>query len=404
MKILVNCYACSPYQGSEPGMGWNFVKCLSGLHELHIITECKYRGDLEKYFEEHPDEKRRYHFYYVKRERHNLLRKIWPPSYYWFYKKWQKKVLRLAKALDAKENFDIVHQLNMVGYREPGYLWTMDKPFVWGPMGGFNITPWRLLPTMGPKGCLFYAARNMINLYQMRFSARVNKAVRRSDSIICATLDDALAVKRLWKKDCTIIPEVGFTTLDKDMVPLKRDGKMKICWSGLHIPRKSLNLLLEAIAQCRHKDEIELHVIGDGECNRRWKSMARRLRLNQVHWHGWIARHEALNIMQASHLFAITSLSDATSTVLLEALSCGLPVLTLNHLGFANVVNDNCGIKIDIHSKRQVLNDIATAIDNVCESESTRLSLAANAIRRAKEFSWNNKAMAIDNIYKSLLN
>lgn len=200
MKILVNCYACSPYQGSEPGMGWNFVKCLSVHHELHIITECKYRDDLDKYFGEHPEERTRYNFYFVKRERHNVLRKIWPPSYYWFYEKWQRKVHELAKELDDIEDFDIIHQLNMVGYREPGYLWMMNKPFVWGPMGGFNITPWRLLHTMGPKGFVFYFARNVINLYQMRFSARVSKAAKRSNAIICATRDDAVAVRKLWKK------------------------------------------------------------------------------------------------------------------------------------------------------------------------------------------------------------
>lgn len=43
MRILVNCYACSPYKGSEPGMGWNFVKGLSKYHELFILTESKFK-------------------------------------------------------------------------------------------------------------------------------------------------------------------------------------------------------------------------------------------------------------------------------------------------------------------------------------------------------------------------
>lgn len=205
MKILVNCYACSPYQGSEPGMGWNFVRCLSRYHELHIITEYKYRDELVRFFAENPEEKRSCHFYFVKRERHNLLRKIWPPSYYWYYEKWQRKVLRLAEELERKENFDVIHQLNMVGYREPGYLWKMNKPFVWGPIGGFNITPWKLLPTMGLKGCLFYSLRNIINIYQMHFTSRIGTAVKSSKALICATRNDAVAVKRLWNKKCSII-------------------------------------------------------------------------------------------------------------------------------------------------------------------------------------------------------
>ena len=150
MKILVNCYACSPYKGSEPGMGWNFVKALASLYELHIITESKFKVDLDRYFTEHPEEMGKFNFYFIRKERHKKLRKIYPPSYYWFYKKWQKKAYKLALELHDKEKFDIIHQLNMVGYREPGYLWKIQNvPFIWGPIGGFNITPWNMLPSMG---------------------------------------------------------------------------------------------------------------------------------------------------------------------------------------------------------------------------------------------------------------
>lgn len=400
MKILVNCYACSPYQGSEPGMGWNFVRCLSRYHELHIITEYKYRDELERFFAENPEEKRCCHFYFVKRERHNLLRKIWPPSYYWYYEKWQRKVLRLAEELERKENFDVIHQLNMVGYREPGYLWMMNKPFVWGPIGGFNITPWKLLPTMGLKGCLFYLLRNIINLYQMHFTSRISTAVKSSKALICATRDDAVAVKRLWNKRSVIIPEVGFEQNGTCIEPKQRIGKMKICWSGLHIPRKSLNFLLEAVALSERRDDIELHIIGDGECSVKWKALSQKLGLDNIKWHGWIGRDEALGIMKDSHMFVITSLSDATSTVLLEALSLGLPVVALNHLGFANVITEECGIKIDLHSRNQITRDMASAIDWLYDDELYRLELSSGAIKRAKDFSWEQKAEMLNDIYK----
>ncbi|RHA25037.1 glycosyltransferase family 4 protein [Phocaeicola plebeius] len=399
MKILVNCYACSPYKGSEPGMGWNFVKCLSKYHELHIITESKFQEDLDKYFNENPEEKRNYNFYFLKRERHNLLRKIYPPSYYWFYKKWQKKVLIFSQELDKHYHFDIIHQLNMIGYREPGYLYKLNKPFVWGPIGGFNITPWSLLSSMGIYGCIFYFCRNIINLYQMHNSKRIRTAINSSNILISATKDDHDKILKLWNKKSIIIPEVGFTSQENNILPRKRNGNLKICWSGLHIPRKSLNLLLEAIPLCKNKENIELHIIGDGECNSKWKKMAKRLQINNIKWYGWVDRETAMNIMQQSHIFTITSLSDATSTVLLEALSLGLPVIALNHLGFANVITDNCGIKIDIKSKAQLINNLSKAIDNIYENEDLRLHLANGAINRSKEFSWESKAKIINNIY-----
>lgn len=57
MRVLVSCYACSPYKGSEPGMGWNFIKCLSSKLELHVIVESKFEEDINRYLESHSEEK-----------------------------------------------------------------------------------------------------------------------------------------------------------------------------------------------------------------------------------------------------------------------------------------------------------------------------------------------------------
>ena len=402
MKVLVNCYACSPYQGSEPGMGWNFVSNLSRMHELHIMTECKFKEDFDKYFEEHPEEKAFYHFYFIKRTRWNILRKIWPPSYYWTYAAWQRKALALAKELETKEHFDLIHQLNMVGYRECGYLWQMRKPMVWGPMGNFNITPWRMLPVMGLYGVVFYTCRNIINLWQMHFSSRVRKAIEASSAIICAMEDDSKAIKKLYGKDSIVIPEVGLTNTTgiKENPTIKAEGEpLIICWSGLHIPRKALPLLLKALAKINNMVKIELHVLGTGPCFSQWKNEAEVLNLNNIIWHGQKDRTEAMSIMKQSHVFAITSLSDATSTVLLEALSLGIPVIALNHLGFAGVITEKCGIKIDIHKPSQVINDFAEAILKIAKDETFRQELAIGAIQRAQDFSWDKKAEQIDKIY-----
>lgn len=403
MKVLVNCYACSPYQGSEPGMGWNFLSNLSRMHELHIMTECKFKEDIDRYFANHPEEKDFYHFYFIKRTRWNLLRKIWPPSYYWTYAAWQRKALALAQQLEAKEHFDLVHQLNMVGYRECGYLWKMNKPLVWGPMGNFNITPWRMLPVMGLYGMVFYTCRNLINLWQMHFSARVRKAAVASSTIICAMQEDKEAVKRLFNKDAIVIPEVGLTDYQESELQIqsRENGeKLRICWSGLHAARKALPLLLKALNQLKYKDAVELHVLGDGPFNKKWKNLAKALKLDNVIWHGNLDRTQAYNIMKQSHLFTITSLSDATSTVLLEALSFGLPVIATNHLGFASVITEECGMKIDLHSPTQVIADFAKQIDRIVDDEHYRRQLSAGAIKRAQDFSWKKKAEMIDGIYK----
>lgn len=398
MKVLVSCYACSPYKGSEPGMGWNFVHCLAPMHELHIIIESKYKTDLERYFSEHPDEKNQYHFYFLPRKRYDLLRKIWPPSYYWFYRLWQRKVLTFAKELDAKENFDVVHALNMAGYREPGFLYKLGKPLVWGPVGGFQLSPWPLLPSMGLYGALYYGSRNLINLWQMHLKQTPRQMAHKADAIIAATQDNYDAIERLWQRDSIIIPEAGLTKTVVHTIA-NRDGKLKLCWSGQHTPAKTLNILLDALAMTRNKQNVELHVIGQGRSTHRWQRQAGVLHLDNIVWHGWVERIEAWEIMSKCHVFCITSVTDLTSTVLLEALSFGMPVVTFDLFGFSNVVTEDCGIKIPVQSKSQVVQDLAMAIDKIAEDEPLRMRMAQAAMRRAEDYTWEEKAKQISELY-----
>lgn len=405
MKILVNCYACSPYKGSEPGMGWNFVRCLSKKHELHIITESKFQPDLEKYFSEHPEERKAYHFYFIRKERHKKLRKIWPPSYYWFYRKWQKDAFKLAEELENKEQFDLVHHLNMVGFREPGYLWKINKPLVWGPTGGMHQSPWVLLPNIGFYGMLYYGIRNILNLKDIYLKKLPRKMAEHSNVIIAATQDAHDAIKKVWKRNSIIIPEVGL--LDSSLsesIDREWNGKLRIVWTGQHTPAKALNFLLETLSKCRNVSNMELHVLGEGKYTKRWKMMAEKMGLNNIVWYGWIPREDAISIMKGCDVLCITSLADLTSSVLLEGMSYGLPVIAFNRFGFANTITNQSGIKIDIHSKKQVVNDYARALDSLYEDPGKRQTLSKGAYERARDFSWEHKAKMIDEIYQKAIN
>lgn len=89
LKILINAYACSPCMGSEPGMAWNWVSNLAKFCELYIITEGEFRDRIEE---------------------------VVPTLE-------QGKTYLMAKDICKVEKMDVLHQLNMIGFREPGYLW-----------------------------------------------------------------------------------------------------------------------------------------------------------------------------------------------------------------------------------------------------------------------------------------
>ena len=292
----------------------------------------------------------------------------------------------------------------MVGYREPGYLWKINKPFVWGPIGGLENSPWQFLLSLGLKGFLFYAARNVINLWQRNFLTRPKLAVKRKNSaVIAATPDNRFLIKKLWGKDSTIISEVGQELNKFTKINIREKSEaLKIIWSGQHTAGKNLQLLLKALKYVNFN--FQLHVLGQGGMTDIWKILANRLGIQkQIIWHGWLEKSNALKVLSNGHVFCITSIKDLTSTVSLEALSFGLPIICLDHCGFSHVVNDSCGIKINVSTPNKAANDFTVALDKIYADENLRQSFSEGALLKAKDFSWESKISRLNTIYNELL-
>ncbi len=399
--MLLGCYACDPGYGSEPGMGWNFVSNIARHHDVHaIVEEGEFKETLTKFAAEHPEKVQNITFHFVRRTHHETLRKFWPPSYYWFYRSWHRRAYKLARELDKKENFDIVHQVTISGFREPGFLWKLSKPFIWGPLGGFTDTPWCLLGSLGLGGALHFAVRNILNGIQKRFGLSCRAAARHSASILTSTTKAVEEIKRFWGREAVLMNEVGLETGHTTYQPQahKPGTPLRICWAGEHIPRKALDLLLHALPHC--KEKMELHVLSKGPRMEAWKQLAHKLGLdNIVTFHGFVPREEAFRIMSSSHVFCITSVREDTSTVVFEAFRYGLPIIAMDHCGFSSVIDATCGIKIPINSRNQVISDYARHLDTLATDENYRAQLSAGALKRCQHFTWDAKMEVLNKIY-----
>lgn len=409
LKVLVSAYACSPCKGSEPGVGWGFVSELAKRHDLWVIVEEeKFRTDIEQYLAEHPDFRQRARFYFIQKQRNRWLRKLWPPSYYWYYQRWHQDAYRLAIKLHREVNFDLTHQLTMVGFREPGYLWKLDVPFIWGPVGGMGFFPWRFLPKVGIYGALYYLGYNFFNWIHMNFLSRCRQAAQKAASgsangLITATPENREGAEKYWESAGTVLTEVGLPREPIQQIHERIAGKpLCLVWTGQHTPGKALNLALEALSHVSSNVKWELHVLGEGRQTAAWQQLSKELGIGACcRFYGWVPREQALKVMQAAHGMVITSLRDLTSTVTVEALALGLPIICLDHCGFADVVNEYCGIKIPVTTPDEVIVMMARAIEQLARDEGKRQSLARGALQRARDFTWEEKARVIDRIYRA---
>jgi len=409
LKVLISAYTCSPYHGSEFGVGWGFVAALAPHHDLWVIVEEeKCRADLERYLAEHPAFGQQVRFYYLHKQRNRWLRKLWPPSYYWYYRRWHQDALQLAQKLHREVQFDVAHQLTMVGFREPGYLWQLGIHFIWGPVGGMGYFPWRFLPAVGLYGALYYLGYNLFNGLHLRGLPRPKRAARRAAAgpmtgLIAATPENQAGAARYWGCPSTVLAEVGLPTAPTAAIRGRLDGEpLRLVWTGNHTPGKALNLGLQALARLPVEVDWELHILGKGRRTAAWQRLADRLEIrDRCHFHGWLPRAQALAIMQSGHALLITSLRDLTATVTVEALALGLPVVCLDHCGFGAVVDSSCGIKVPVTTPAEVIADLAWAVETLARDEALRQTLAHGALARARQFDWAEKAQAVDRIYRA---
>ena len=63
------------------------------------------------------------------------------------------------KNIIENENFDLIHNLNPIGYREPGYLWKLNLPYIWGPIGGIPNRPSQLFTDLSLKNRIFFTPK-----------------------------------------------------------------------------------------------------------------------------------------------------------------------------------------------------------------------------------------------------
>ncbi len=301
LKVLICAYACSPYKGSEPGVGWGFVSELSRHHDLWVLVEEeKFRADIERYLADNPEFGQHARFHFIPKQRNRTLRKLWPPSYYWYYRRWHQEALVLARKIHAEVGFDLAHQLTMVGFREPGYLWQLGVPFVWGPVGGMGLFPWRFLSKVGWYGALYYLGYNLYNLAQMRFMRRPKRAARSAGcGLITATPENDQGARQNWGCSSTVISEVGLPISLPAVIRHRFPGEpLRIVWVGQHKPGKALNLGLEALATLPESVRWELHVVGQGRQTAKWVHEAKQLGIGgRCIFHGWLDRNGALSVM-----------------------------------------------------------------------------------------------------------
>lgn len=407
LSIIINAYACSPNMGSEPGMAWNWCINLAQYCELHIITEGEFRNKIEEVLPSLPQGKNM-HFYYNPVS-DKIRRMCWNQGdwrFYYYYAIWQKKTLKIAEKIIEETHIDIVHQLNMIGFREPGFLWKLNKPFIWGPTNAKESFPTAYLQGASWKKKIFITLKNAINKYQLKHNYRVYKATQKASFIIAASSDSAKSLEKYFQIKPILINESGCEINEINSQRIYKPNKqtLDLLWVGRFIFTKQLGLALKSVASCNNHN-IRLHIVGGSkEEEIPYQQLAKQLNIDkQCIWHNKVSHKRVQELMKECDLFFFTSIAEGTPHVILESFNNSLPVLCFNTCGHGDCVNEKVGIKIELSNPQQSIQEFAKEINYLFHNRNYLQKLSEGCMKRQKELSWESKALQMLKIYSQCI-
>jgi glycosyltransferase involved in cell wall biosynthesis len=149
-------------------------------------------------------------------------------------------------------------------------------------------------------------------------------------------------------------------------------------------PKKGLDDLLTAFAGLRaDRPGATLDLVGDGPARRGLEAQAAALGVaDAVRFHGLRPKPAIANLLRASDLFVLSSLSENLPVALIEALTCGLPVVATAVGGVPEMVTPAAGRLVPPREPDALRTAIAEVLDGPTDpraiaATATRWSLAA---------------------------
>lgn len=411
MKILVSASACNPNLGSENYFGWSAVLCLAQDHELWVLTSPRNRPDLEQ-AQAAGQVGDNVHFVYAGRFKpwhsHPMLGHLqaWKE-----YMDFSKDVPSVAQRLHQQMPFDLAHHLTLSTWRLPSPLWKLGIPFVFGPVGGNELFPWRLLSILSPMGAAFELARKASNIFS-QFSPGVRFCIRRAAHVFAANAETEALIARLRGSTNGISRLLAYfhsTAGAKAAAECSKkkalDGPLRLFAGGALDGRKGVALALQALARVKSRG-VRFHYRygGKGPEFDYIQRLVTRLGLqNEVVVGEALSGEDYQNELNGAHIYLLPSLRDSAGITLAEAMLAGCVPIVADCGGPGQIVSSDCGYKVPPSSAGRLIDEISKIIVSLDQNRAVLQEKGAAAAKRiAQNFTEENYRETVNSVYERI--
>lgn len=152
-----------------------------------------------------------------------------------------------------------------------------------------------------------------------------------------------------------------------------------VSFVGSFSKRKGVDRLIEAAQKLPH---IRLQLIGSGNID---------INSQQIIYKGPLSHNRIADYLNASDVFVLPTLAEGCCNAIIEAMACGLPIISSNLPFNDDILDDECSIRINPES----IDEIADAINLLYCNEDLRTKMGAAALKKAANMTIEKRAKAI---------
>jgi glycosyltransferase involved in cell wall biosynthesis len=159
------------------------------------------------------------------------------------------------------------------------------------------------------------------------------------------------------------------------------DGKI-VTFSGRLVERKGVSVLLEAWRKLiQDRKDVLLVILGSGPLEKKLKNQSRLLGIEEnVRFCGFI--NNIGNYLAATDIFVFPSFQEGFPNSVLEAMACGLPVITTRIGGVMDMIkNEENGLLVEPGN----VNQLADALKKLISDTEHASALGENALKTVRE-------------------
>ena len=186
---------------------------------------------------------------------------------------------------------------------------------------------------------------------QLKWKKLIMASSRRLDKIIFISSDIRMELIENQYPLERLVCIANSVDAERFKPPEKHENRdsINILFVGRLDEQKGLDYLIKAMVIIKSKESnVRLFIVGDGQLRAHLEELCRKLELDDhIVFVGFA--DDVLRYYQAAHIFVLPSLSEGMPLSLLEAMSCGLPVVATLVGGNAEVLDSHGGKAIVSH-------------------------------------------------------